>query len=180
MQNAVFQISLSKSSVDLINFTYFYEFRNDSMFVQLLFSLIFHNFLLLFIWWHLIKLNQLIVIVCNFFSRPRVQILQHVLLFLWIILFNLFLHHWLLWNILIFSIWTLLTWSVQLFLMYQTKAIIIVKFSNSKINFQIIFHGLILIDFIQEPFGKCTNNAFLVITYHILEKLIDKLNFKIS
>ena len=148
MQNAVFQISLSKSGVDLINFTYFYKFRDDSMFVQLLFSLIFHDFLLLFIWWHLIKLNQLIVIVCNFFSRPRVHILQHVLLFLRSILFNLFLHRWLLWNILIFPIWTLLSWSVQLFLMYQTKAIIIVKFSNSKINFQIIFHGLILIDFI--------------------------------
>ena len=150
------------------------------MFVQLLFSLIFQNFLLLFIWWHLIKLNQLIVIVSNFFIRPRVHILQHVLLFLWSILFNLFLHRWLLWNILIFSIWTLLSWSIQLFLMNQTKAIIIVKFSNSKINFQIIFHGLILIDFIQEPFSKCTNDAFLVITYHILEELIDELNFKIS
>jgi len=145
MQNAVFQISLSKSSVNLINFTDFYKFRNHSMFVKLLFSLFFHHFHFLFLRWHLIKCNHLFIIICNFFSRPRVQIL-HVQ---WILCSILILHRWLLWNILIFYVWTLLSSSgVQIFLMNQTKAIVIIKFSNGEIYFQFIFHCLILVYFI--------------------------------
>jgi hypothetical protein len=64
--------------------------------------------------------------------------------------------------------------------MNQTETIVIIEFSNGKIYFQIVFHALILIYFIQETFCECSDDAFFVVAYHILKELIDKFHFEIS
>ena len=109
-----------------------------------------------------------------------VKILQHVLLLLWAILIFLFLHDLLLWNILVVhSIW-ILSSIIQLFLMYQTEAIVIIKFSDGKVNLQFIFHLFILLDFIKKPFCKRSDDTLFIITDDILEELIDELHFEVS
>ena len=64
--------------------------------------------------------------------------------------------------------------------MYQGKAIIVVKFSDSKVYFQIISELLVAVDLFKEAFGKRTDDWFFIVTYYVLEKLIDELDFEIS
>ena len=67
-----------------------------------------------------------------------------------------------------------------LFLVYQGKAIIVVEFGDCKVYFQIISELLVAIDLFKEAFGKRTDDWFFIVTYHVLEKLIDELDFEVS
>jgi hypothetical protein len=64
--------------------------------------------------------------------------------------------------------------------MYQTEAVVIIEFSYGKVNLQLVFHLLILLNLIKKPFSKRTNDALLIVADDILEELVDKLYFEVS
>lgn len=64
--------------------------------------------------------------------------------------------------------------------MDKTEAIIVIKFGDSEIDFDVILEFWIIIDCVEQSFGECSDDWLFIVVDNVLEKLVYEFYFEVG